>query len=905
MALLSNINDKFAVDSTGAIQFNGQVGTSGYGGPYLPLTGGTLTGNLAISGSNSLTVGGTLTGTSATFVRDTSGYALRLDSPNATTDNDLRFAKAGTDYAAIQVDGTTASNFQFYVNNGTNWINTLNFARADGQATFTQLVSGITPTAAANFATKAYVDAHPGENTSWPNIIAGTRTNYSLNFQPPTANYAGFEFLTSAGTSAGYFLIRGASDAGQIYKAEGITLVSDSSWVTIASRTTTAAGVRLMSGSTSVERLVIKDDGDSYFTGNVGIGMSSPNYLLDLSKTAVAVDTYSGINLQASNYGYTIEGGLTQNIGGELIFSSNSLGTKTPRVKFAANGNVGIGTNSPSTPLTIERATNSDEPSLYLDTAGGAAGSVGMGNTSTIGPFLMGNTNPDGTVRGAYSACRMLFNGLGFSFQTSDETSGARTFDDKMKILINGNVGINTTSPGQKLHLNETGSTSVFAQWSNNGQGKNSYLGLTSAGMFAMQTNDNIAFYTGASYTERMRITSDGMVGIGMTPSTAGSSTYMLQMYNPGSQCLLSIGNGTSGNGPLNGLVIGNDTNAAYITNREATPLYFGTSDANRMVILAGGNVGIGITTPQTTLQVNGTASALNAHFGQGQNNTSGVFGGISLGYAENANAAYRKVAIVAQAKGDGAARQDLHFLVDTVADGNSADIADSKMSIQYNTGDVIINNNLGIGVTGPTEKLVVAGKVMINNTNVPNNLAQLNIGYTGGGETRAIDIDGGWSSGESKSISFTYGTATTNLVGQINCQHNSPGSRIRWGKLYHNGTSSTYTMELISTSQTAANLTVAGNITAAADVVAYSDKRLKSNIKTLDGSKVLKMRGVSFEKEGKKGSGVIAQELEKVAPELVNNDNEYKGVAYGNLTGYLIEAIKELEARVKELENK
>ena len=86
---------------------------------------------------------------------------------------------------------------------------------------------------------------------------------------------------------------------------------------------------------------------------------------------------------------------------------------------------------------------------------------------------------------------------------------------------------------------------------------------------------------------------------------------------------------------------------------------------------------------------------------------------------------------------------------------------------------------------------------------------------------------------------------------------------------------------------------------------MAYSDKRLKSNIKTLDGSKVLKMRGVSFDKDGKKGSGVIAQELEKVAPELVHNELEYKGVAYGNLVGYLIEAIKELEARVKELENK
>ena len=87
----------------------------------------------------------------------------------------------------------------------------------------------------------------------------------------------------------------------------------------------------------------------------------------------------------------------------------------------------------------------------------------------------------------------------------------------------------------------------------------------------------------------------------------------------------------------------------------------------------------------------------MNAHFGQGQNNSSGVFGGISLGYAE-ANTSYRKVGIVAQAKGDGAARQDLHFLVDTVGDSGSAGIADSKMHIQYNTGDVIIDNKLGIG---------------------------------------------------------------------------------------------------------------------------------------------------------------------------------------------------------------
>ena len=96
--------------------------------------------------------------------------------------------------------------------------------------------------------------------------------------------------------------------------------------------------------------------------------------------------------------------------------------------------------------------------------------------------------------------------------------------------------------------------------------------------------------------------------------------------------------------------------------------------------------------------------------------------------------------------------------------------------------------------------------------------------------------------------------------------------------------------------------VSVTGAMTASGEVTAFSDERLKSNIETLDGSKVYDMRGVSFTKDNKDGSGVIAQELEKVAPELVNNDSEYKSVAYGNITGYLIEAIKDLKAEIEEL---
>ena len=92
------------------------------------------------------------------------------------------------------------------------------------------------------------------------------------------------------------------------------------------------------------------------------------------------------------------------------------------------------------------------------------------------------------------------------------------------------------------------------------------------------------------------------------------------------------------------------------------------------------------------------------------------------------------------------------------------------------------------------------------------------------------------------------------------------------------------------------------GNFTATGNVTAYSDERLKSDIKTLDPSKTLEMRGVEFTKEGKKGSGVIAQELEKIAPELVLDEGEYKSVAYGNLSGYLIETIKDQQKQIDEL---
>ena len=96
--------------------------------------------------------------------------------------------------------------------------------------------------------------------------------------------------------------------------------------------------------------------------------------------------------------------------------------------------------------------------------------------------------------------------------------------------------------------------------------------------------------------------------------------------------------------------------------------------------------------------------------------------------------------------------------------------------------------------------------------------------------------------------------------------------------------------------------------IATATDFDSTSDERLKTNIQVVDGAldKVNRLRGVSFEwkESGEPSYGVIAQELESVLPELVHGDDP-KRVNYNGIIGVLIESIKELSARVDELENK
>lgn len=108
---------------------------------------------------------------------------------------------------------------------------------------------------------------------------------------------------------------------------------------------------------------------------------------------------------------------------------------------------------------------------------------------------------------------------------------------------------------------------------------------------------------------------------------------------------------------------------------------------------------------------------------------------------------------------------------------------------------------NLGVGTTAPGWKLDVNGNARIGANAGQNALGALAVSAGQGSATtyRDIDLHGSWAGGEGHAITASHATGAGNIVGQIVFEHNSPGSRIKFGRLYHSGDQATYPMELVS----------------------------------------------------------------------------------------------------------
>ena len=155
----------------------------------------------------------------------------------------------------------------------------------------------------------------------------------------------------------------------------------------------------------------------------------------------------------------------------------------------------------------------------------------------------------------------------------------------------------------------------------------------------------------------------------------------------------------------------------------------------------------------------------------------------------------------------------------------------------------------------------------------------------------------------------YYYGPVTDYSI-KTQMDDGSPNRGFTWGRLSY--------APIAALNATSGNMQIAGTfeasgtITAGGDITAYSDKRLKTNIKTIENAldKTLKMRGVSYNRTDSDDKsdkvGVIAQEVLNVLPEVVKEGPDgMLSVSYGNIVGVLIEAIKEQQKQIDELKSR
>ncbi len=251
--------------------------------------------------------------------------------------------------------------------------------------------------------------------------------------------------------------------------------------------------------------------------------------------------------------GYTL--GCYTNTGTGLFLKNDGklgIGTDDPAGKLEVNGGVGVATTGGTLIVRQDGDTGDDGIALTSSFATShriwknAAGDLNIGNAGNLSALVQ---------------------------------------------LMNGNIGIGTDSPLQKLHLEEAGATSVYAEWSNNSRANNAYMGLTVAGQLIIQNNTSIKFDTGASYTERMRITSGGDIKVNFNQSGSNGNLYFQDVDNGASMLYIQPAQYV-GTAPYN-------TN--YINAANNSNIGFIAGGSERMHITSGGYVHAGFTAASNT----------------------------------------------------------------------------------------------------------------------------------------------------------------------------------------------------------------------------------------------------------------------------------------------------------------
>jgi hypothetical protein len=320
-------------------------------------------------------------------------------------------------------------------------------------------------------------------------------------------------------------------------------------------------------------------------SGNVGIGTTNP-----LNKLAVSNGGAGGIEINAgssafglTNAGYILSYDRTGSTYRDLVFDLG--GSAAESIFFKAGGNIGIGVANPSYALDMNAGLTTDTASINLGTSN---------NTGDLGGGILWRTHYSDYTK-ISAAIRQVGNGGYFrsdiAFYTGDYTSHATDAIERMRITKEGNVGIGTTTPTARLTVVPATGYAITT-----GGYKIGDVGLPTVSTDAA----NKAYVDANAGSDVWTVngthiynSNTGNVGIGTTgPIVPLQVKGVIASANPSSlaqNVLIAYDNTTSSG------------------NIEA----WDTSTGPKTLTLnyRGGNVGIGTTTPATTLAVIGNLS--------------------------------------------------------------------------------------------------------------------------------------------------------------------------------------------------------------------------------------------------------------------------------------------------------
>lgn len=251
------------------------------------------------------------------------------------------------------------------------------------------------------------------------------------------------------------------------------------------------------------------------------------------------------------------------------------------------------------------------------------------------------------------------------------------------------------------------------------------------------------------------------------------------------------------------------------------------------------------------------------------------------------------------------------------------------------------IVNDLDLGdSTTPWRDLYLRDSLSLNNLTISRTSYEANVttlAFTGSNLLRyttvggtEVDVDLSSLTGSASSLALysetgTAGTGTASIAGQLDVAGKVVAQEfhtefVTSSVIFESGsTQFGNTIDDTHNFHGAVDVTgsfvVTGSVQATGDIIAYasSDERLKDNIELIPQpiDKLKQIKGVSFDWNNESEHtghdiGVIAQDIEKILPELVaTRDNGYKAVRYEKIVALLIEAIKDQQSQIDELKSK